>query len=273
MYGWLSRASRLADVGRHNEALECFDRAIELEGGDPDIWLDKGKSLIKLGRNEEALKCYDKAIELRKDNFHMWFEKGKALLEIGRPDEAIACFDKVLQLFPHEEWVPIYKARCLAMMNSIEPAISLLDNLVKEQDEMWKRAHIGGSIPNFQAEALLEKGKIMLSLGRIEEAVGNIEAALARMHREPAYFAREMYDAWAVCMHRLMLQALEAGQEDKAREIYVAFRNRYNNLTGWKSRLVKSGILKSLREFKQALSPRERKLLSKFERTMNSRDA
>jgi hypothetical protein len=82
-----------------------------------------------------------------------------------------------------------------------------------------------------------------------------------------------MYDAWAVCMHRLMLQALEAGQEDKAREIYVAFRKRYNNLTGWKSRLVKSGILKSLREFKQSLQPRERKRLSRFERAVNKEKA
>jgi len=159
------------------------------------------------------------------------------------------------------------------MMNRIEPAISFLDNFVKEQDEMWKRSHIGGSIPNFQAEALFEEREIMLSLGRIEEANDNIEATLVRMHREPAYFARKTYDAWAVSIHKLMLQALEASQEDKARELYIKYRNGYCALKGWKSREVKSGILKSLREFKQGLSRGERRLLSRFARTMKTRDA
>jgi len=154
------------------------------------------------------------------------------------------------------------------MMNRIEPALSILENVVKEQDEMMRKLHIGGSIPNFQAEALFEEGKIMLRLGRIEEAVGDFEDALARVYRDP-YFAIEMYELWVPSIYKLMLQALEAGQEEKARELYLKFRKTYGSLKGWRIRGVKSGILKSLREFKQSLSPRERKLLNRLERTMS----
>ena len=267
VYAWRNRAERMFEVGRYDEAVECYNKAIELDSGNVSIWVERGKALLKVGRNNEALECYDRAIEIKEDSWDSWSERGKALLSIGKPEEALMCFDKVLQLFPHEEWAPIYKGRCLAMMNRIEPALSILENVVKEQDEMARKLHIGGSIPNFQAEALFEEGKIMLRLGRIEEANDNIEAALARMHREPAYFARKIYDAWAVSIHRFMLQALEASQEDKARELYIKYRNGYCELKGWRSREVKSGILKSLKEFKQSLLPSERKLLKRLERT------
>lgn len=271
VYAWHNRADRMFEVGQYDKAVECYDRAIKVDSGNINLWIDRGKALIKIGQNDRALKSYDRAIEIKQDSWNTWMEKGKALLNIRKPEEALVCFDKVLQLFPHEDWAPIYKARCLAMMNRVEPAISLFDNFVKEGDEIWKKSHIGGSIPNFQAEALLEKGKIMLCSGRIEEANDNIEDALARMHREPAYFARKIYDVWAVSIYRLLLQALETGQEDKAKELYIKFRNRYRELKGWRSRKVKSGILKSLREFKKGLSPKERGLLSRLERMMSGK--
>lgn len=268
VYAWRNRAERLFEVGQYDKAVKYYDRAIKLDSKNVSLWIERGKALVKVGQNDQAVECYDRALQIKEDSWGTWMEKGKALLSIGKPKEALVCFDKVLQLFSHEDWAPIYKARCLAMMNRIEPAISLLDNFVKEQDEMWKSTHIGGSIPNFQAESLLEKGKILLSLGKVEEANDNLEAALARMNREPALFARKIYDTWAVSIHRFMLQALNAGQENKARELYIKYRNRYSALKGWRSREVKSGILNSLREFKQGLSPGERKLLSKLERMM-----
>ena len=87
------------------------------------------------------------------------------------------------------------------------------------------------------------------------------------MYRDP-HFEIEMYELWAPSIHRLMLRALEKGQEDRARELYLKFRKTYDSLKGWRINEVKSGVLKSLREFKQGLSSRERKLLSKLERTM-----
>jgi tetratricopeptide (TPR) repeat protein len=48
----------------HAKAIDCCDKAIELDPQDAHPWNNKGLSLAALDRHEEALRCYDKAIEL-----------------------------------------------------------------------------------------------------------------------------------------------------------------------------------------------------------------
>jgi tetratricopeptide (TPR) repeat protein len=50
-----------------------------------------------LDKYEEAIKCYDKAIELKPDYADAWFEKGKALKEMGYKREAKKSFEKANQ--------------------------------------------------------------------------------------------------------------------------------------------------------------------------------
>ena len=45
---------RLHDsVGRHEEALACFDRAVEVDADAADAWFQKGNSLALLRRFDE----------------------------------------------------------------------------------------------------------------------------------------------------------------------------------------------------------------------------
>lgn len=58
------KGAALVVLGRSEEALQAFDKAIELDPYDADAWNDKGTVLGKLGRHYEAQVCYDKAKEL-----------------------------------------------------------------------------------------------------------------------------------------------------------------------------------------------------------------
>ena len=49
------------------------------EHKDAINWCNKGIALFNLGRYEEALKAYDKAIELKPDLVELWNNKGNAL--------------------------------------------------------------------------------------------------------------------------------------------------------------------------------------------------
>ena len=51
---------------------------------DANAYCDKGKSLDELGRYDEAIKCYDKAIELEPDDFVAHHKKGLALANLRR---------------------------------------------------------------------------------------------------------------------------------------------------------------------------------------------
>jgi len=50
------------------KALECLDKAIDLDPMMAEAWFQKGLLLDDYGRNKEAQKCYDKAEEIDPKN-------------------------------------------------------------------------------------------------------------------------------------------------------------------------------------------------------------
>ncbi|HTR87305.1 MAG TPA: serine/threonine-protein kinase [Reyranella sp.] len=90
----------LSDLGRHDEALGCFDRALEAAPRWVNLWANKGRALRALGRHGEALACYDKAIECGPDEPTPWANKGNCLLDLYRHREALDCFRRVVELDP-----------------------------------------------------------------------------------------------------------------------------------------------------------------------------
>ena len=53
-----------------------------------DAWSNKGVTLVALGRHEEALEAYNKAIDIKPGLHETWYSKGNALNALGRHDEA-----------------------------------------------------------------------------------------------------------------------------------------------------------------------------------------
>ena len=48
----------------YNEALHSFEQAILLNQKDPDLWNLKGIALRSLGRYDEAIECFNKSLEV-----------------------------------------------------------------------------------------------------------------------------------------------------------------------------------------------------------------
>ena len=91
---WTNKGVSFAALGRHQEALKAYDKAIEIKPDDHKAWHNKGNAIRKLGRYEEALKVYDKAIEIKPD-FHLaWSNKVDALRKLGRDEEAIKVYQQ-----------------------------------------------------------------------------------------------------------------------------------------------------------------------------------
>ena len=74
----------LSRLGRFEESLETYDRALQLAPTDPGLWAGRGLVLLELNRLEEALQSCNKALEL-KPGFTPALEiKVKFLSEISR---------------------------------------------------------------------------------------------------------------------------------------------------------------------------------------------
>lgn len=61
---WTSRGDALAGLGRYEEALTAFDRALKVAPYDPDTWRSKARALRALGRESEALEAERREREL-----------------------------------------------------------------------------------------------------------------------------------------------------------------------------------------------------------------
>ena len=50
--------------GQYDDALNLFQKAILLNQNDPDLWNLKGIALRSLGRYNEAIECFNKSLEI-----------------------------------------------------------------------------------------------------------------------------------------------------------------------------------------------------------------
>ena len=102
-YEWHVKGYSLAfGLGRREEALECYDKAIEIDPKDAATLFNKGLVLGRLDRHEEAVECYDKALEIDPKDVATLYWKGRALGRLGRHKEAVECYDKAVEIDPKD---------------------------------------------------------------------------------------------------------------------------------------------------------------------------
>ena len=66
---WHRKGIELGKLGRHDEALQAIDKALELNPDVSNAWYNRGIIFDNLGRYEEALQAYDKDLELNEKEY------------------------------------------------------------------------------------------------------------------------------------------------------------------------------------------------------------
>lgn len=79
----------LVCLGKYEEAIQCYEQAIEIDPNDAVAWSNKGITLGWLGKYEEAIKAADEAIRIDPDFAKAYDIKGNAFYELGRHDETL----------------------------------------------------------------------------------------------------------------------------------------------------------------------------------------
>ena len=60
----IKKGKLLLEENKFEEALGFFDQALLLNQKDPELWNHKGIVLRSIGRYDEALECFNKSLEL-----------------------------------------------------------------------------------------------------------------------------------------------------------------------------------------------------------------
>lgn len=91
------------------EALQAYNRAIDIQPTDVSAWYNKGITLAALGRNDEALHAFDRAIEIKPDLHQAWYNKGLILRHLEHPftNKTLQAFDRAIEIKPDyaEAWL------------------------------------------------------------------------------------------------------------------------------------------------------------------------
>jgi tetratricopeptide (TPR) repeat protein len=235
---WIARAIRqdprpeyLASLGtalqqqaRYAEALQAFDKAVQLKPANAELWKQLGDVLVQMERFDQALLSYQHVLELNPDHPDALYKSGALLNQFGRYAEAMVQLDLGNQVLP--DHAPTLQARARTLHN-----LKRFDEAIAE----GKRAH---RLDPGNAETCNNIGAALRLLGRDQEALewfdkaldlrpGSVETlnnkiiSLYGVHRFDEIFA--LYDRmkslglnnatteWNVSLAHLLTGNLEAG--------------------------------------------------------------
>ena len=91
--------SAYRDLGDEEDALQCYNRAIEINPYQANAYFGRGVLLRKQGKTAEAIRDFSKAVELH-PTAEGYLRLGQALAEAHQREEALAAFDQALRISP-----------------------------------------------------------------------------------------------------------------------------------------------------------------------------
>jgi len=87
------------DAGDLAESIRLYQEALRIDS-QPFAWLGLGDSLQRAGHNQQAVEAFERALELNPDSFEAHYDLGVTLSNLGRDDQAITHYEKALELAP-----------------------------------------------------------------------------------------------------------------------------------------------------------------------------
>ncbi len=186
----LKKGSELHALGRYEEAISRFDKALEVYPRLASAWAGKGLASNALGQYEEAIRCYDESLRLDPRDPAVWHDKANTLCAVGRLEGGLNCYNEALILDPRDAKAWNNKGICLASLGRAEEAVPCCDKAI--------------AIDPSYAIAWRAKATIEERLGRIRDAVASYKQFIALASDR---------DAASVEKARRHVIALEAGPQ------------------------------------------------------------
>jgi tetratricopeptide (TPR) repeat protein len=106
-----NKGGSLAKLGKAQEAIACFDRALEINPTYADVWYNKGVALRSLCKYQEEIACFDRALEINPGDADAWGNKALAEDKLNRTQEAIISYKHFLRVASERHVTLIAHAR------------------------------------------------------------------------------------------------------------------------------------------------------------------
>ncbi len=186
---FINCGNALHKLGRSDDAISAYDKAIAIQPDSPTAWYNRGNVLYTSGQKESAIVSYDQALEINSDLYEIWGNRGCALSDLGLNEKAISSHEKALAI----------NSDLYQVWNNCGNALHKL-GLIKEAIASYRKAI---AINPDCYEAWTNCGNVLYSLGLKEGAIASYEKAIAT---NP-----DLHEAW--CSRGIALFDLEQKEE------------------------------------------------------------
>jgi tetratricopeptide (TPR) repeat protein len=132
---YIIRGNAYYEASEYQQALEAYNRALDIRPDDPDTLYNHGNALQKLERHEEALKDYNRALELRPDFAKALNNRAAALMLTGEYVDALKDCDHALQLEPGHPTALYNRACTYSRMGQLEEALRDLEAAIAGDED------------------------------------------------------------------------------------------------------------------------------------------
>ena len=168
---WTGKGTTLLKLEKYEEALNAYEKAIELSPENTNAWAGKSTALFGLERYEEALNAYEKLIESNPEYVHAFGSKGAILLVLERYEEALKTFKKAIELSPENTNYWTGKGVALVKLEEYEEALNAYEKAIELSPENTN-AWTGKGV------ALVKHKKYEKALNVYEKALNAYEKAI-----------------------------------------------------------------------------------------------
>jgi tetratricopeptide (TPR) repeat protein len=260
---WNKQGCELRDSGHFEEAIACFDKAIQVNSNDAAPHYNKGNAQNDLGYLELAIASYDQALKINPSMVEAWSNRGNVLDSLNKPREALVSYNQALKIQSYYFPACFNRGNVLRDLGYLEDAIASYNlairinpniaavwhnrgNILNRQDRL---RDLEESVNSFDRALELEpntvstwvcRGNALSNMGRIEEAISSYDCAIQINENDP--------EAW---YNRGNVLA-DARRLDEAVKNYTqAIRLQSNRYDAWVNR---GSVLLELFRFEEALS-------------------
>jgi len=182
------------------EAIDDFNKSIELSPEIATVYNNRGNALMDLGQPEEAIKDFDRAIQLHASYGAAYNNRGNAYAALGQYDAAFQSFRKAAELLPQSA-IPFngrgrtheQLARYHAAVRDLTRAIGLdqkyaaayrnraeanfaIDNFAAAAEDATQALDLEPDVP--QPKLLLLRAEAYAAENRFKEAIADFDTAL-----------------------------------------------------------------------------------------------
>jgi tetratricopeptide (TPR) repeat protein len=127
----------LFETGEPDRAVECFDKATQLNPKNTDAWMSRGIVHMKSGAMlNYAVMCFDEVLKYEENNLEAMENKAEALILSKKDDDAVEVLEKMVEIAPDNE---AFKKR----LDELSPAdLKTITKKLKKNPkdpELWRK--------------------------------------------------------------------------------------------------------------------------------------